>query len=138
MTTGANHRYGIDDFKNDLLMRDGLRNTPPQQAQIKQTTTLSWNRDLGLIEIPFSCGSGQFNGIFDIRANVSSITRTYAKKFGPHLLDVSYLESASSTGIQFKTGLGIADSLRIDSILFRNVVFQVMPDSILYIAPAKL
>ena len=128
-----------DDIKNDLLMRNGLKNTPPQQALIKQTTTLPWSRDLlGLIEIPFRCGRQTFNGIFDTRANVSSITRTYAKKLGLRLLDVSYRESSSGTGIQFKTGLGIADSLYIGAILFKNVVFQVMPDSILYIAPAKL
>ncbi|MCR8561853.1 retropepsin-like domain-containing protein [Mucilaginibacter sp. BJC16-A38] len=33
--------------------------------------------------------------------------------------------------------MGIADSLRIGDVLVKNVVFQVMPDSILYIAPIK-
>ena len=84
-----------DDIKNDLLMRNGLRNIPQQQAQMKQTTILPWSRDpLGLIEIPFSCGGQKFAGIFDTRANVSSITRTYAKKLGLRLLDASYMENS--------------------------------------------
>lgn len=53
------------------------------------------------------------------------------------MLDVSYEEGSGMTGIRFKTGLGIADSIYVGDILVRNVVFQVMPDSILYLAPIK-
>ena len=51
------------------------------------------------------------------------------------------MRAAAQPGIQFKTGMGIADSLRIGDVLVKNVVFQVMPDSILlhcaYKIPAK-
>jgi hypothetical protein len=53
------------------------------------------------------------------------------------LLNVSYTEKSGITGIQFKVGLGVADSLYIGKLLVKNAVFQVMPDSILYIAPLK-
>jgi hypothetical protein len=105
---------------------------------ITANTTISWKRDmLGLIEIPVKAGIQQFDAIFDTRANMSSISATYAKKLGLHILDVSYDEGSGITGIRFKTGIGVADSLYIGKVLVKNAVFQVMPDSILYIAPVK-
>lgn len=128
----------IDDIKNDMVMRGALKTTPPQQTIIKNNTVINWTRDqLGLIEIPVKCNTGTFSAIFDTRANVSCITKTYAKKLGIHILNVSYNEGSGATGIEFKSGLGVADTLRIGNILVKNAVFQVMPDSILYVAPVK-
>jgi hypothetical protein len=50
-------------------------------------------------------------------------------------MDVKYKESAGITGNQFQVGLGVADSLYIGQVLIRHAIFQVMPDSILYLAP---
>jgi predicted aspartyl protease len=134
----ALHKDDIDDINNDLLIRNALKNTPAQQTLIKNNTTIPWKKDkIGLIEIPFTTHAQAFDAIFDTRANISSITQTYAKKLGLHILDVSYNEGSGATGLQFKTGMGIADSLYIGDVLVKNVVFQVMPDSILYIAPVK-
>jgi hypothetical protein len=119
-------------------MRGALKNAPQQQLIIKDNTTLRWQKDkIGLIEIPAKTKNITFNPIFDTRANISSISQSYARKLGLHMLDVSYNEGSGATGIQFKTGLGIADSLYLGNILVKNVVFQVMPDSILFIAPIK-
>jgi len=134
----ALHKDVIDDINNDLLIRNALKNTPAQQTVIKNDATIPWKKDkIGLIEIPFTTHAQTFDAIFDTRANISSITQSYAKKLGLHILDVSYNEGSGATGIQFKTGMGIADSLYIGDVLVRNVVFQVMPDSILYIAQVK-
>ncbi len=132
------HKDVIDDVNNNLLIRNALKDIPAQQTVIKNNTTIPWKKDMiGLIEIPFTTHNQSFDGIFDTRANISSITQTYAKKLGLHILDVSYNEGSGATGIQFKTGMGIADSLYIGNVLVKNVVFQVMPDSILYIAQVK-
>ena len=126
----------ISDIKNDLLIRNALRFTPPQFTSITRNTNIKWTRDaIGLIEIPVKHDTTTYSCIFDTRANISSITQTYAAKLGLKILDVSYEEGSGITGIKFKTGLGIADSLYIGDILIRNAVFQVMPDSILYLAP---
>jgi hypothetical protein len=128
----------LADVKNDSTMRSALKDAPQQQTFIKENTTLHWQHDkLGLIEIPAKTNHIDFTPIFDTRANISSITQTYARKLGVHMLNVSYNEGSGATGIQFKTSLGIADSLYLGNILVKNVVFQVMPDSILYIAPVK-
>ena len=134
----ALHKDVIDDINNDLVIRNGLKNIPAQQTQIKANTTIPWHRDmLGLIEFPIKANAQNFDAIFDTRANISTISKTYAKKLGLHILDVTYNEGSGATGIQFKTGMGIADSLSIGGIIVKNVFFQVMPDSILYIAPVK-
>lgn len=128
----------IDDINNDLVIRKGLKNIPAQQTQIKADVTIPWHRDmLGLIEFPIKANAQNFDAIFDTRANISTISKTYAKKLGLHILDVTYNEGSGATGVTFKTGMGIADSLYIGDILVKNVFFQVMPDSILYIAPVK-
>lgn len=128
----------VDDIKNDLIIRAGLKNVPAQQTLIKTNTTISWKRDkIGLVNIPVTTHAQTVDAIFDTRANISSITQSYAKKLGLHMLDVTYNEGSGATGIQFKTGMGIADSLYIGDVLVKNAVFQVMPDSILYIAPIK-
>ncbi len=134
----ALHKDVIDDINNDLVIRNGLKNIPVQQTLIKTNTTIPWHRDmLGLIEFPVKANAQNFDAIFDTRANISTISKTYAKKLGLHILDATYNEGSGATGIQFKTGMGVADSLYIGDILVKNVFFQVMPDSILYIAPVK-
>ena len=136
--SGALDSEKISDIKNDLLIRAALRNISPQETTIHDSTVIEWKQDrIGLIEIPVTSNSKTYDCIFDTRANISSISQTYAVKLGLKMLDVSYEEGSGITGIRFKTGLGIADSLYIGNILVRNAIFQVMPDSILYIAPIK-
>jgi hypothetical protein len=133
---GALDSENISDIKNDLLIRNALKDVPPQATTIPDSTVIFWKKDkLGLFEIPVKSKGKTYDCIFDTRANISSISQTYAAKLGLKMLDVSYEEGSGITGIRFKTGLGIADSVYIGNILIRNVVFQVMPDSILYLAP---
>ena len=128
----------LENVMNELLIRNALRSTPPQQTTITANTTIRWTRDkIGLIDIPIMADGQRTDAIFDTRANISSISKTYAKRLHLRSLDVSYQEGAGITGAEFKVGLGIADSLHIGNILIKNAVFQVMPDSILYIAPIK-
>lgn len=128
----------LSEVKNALLIRNALKNTAPQQMSNADSTTVPWTKDgIGLIELPVTTDRQTVSAIFDTRANISSITKSYAEKLHLRLFDVSYTEGAGITGIQFKVGLGVVDSLYIGKLLLKNVVFQVMPDSILYIAPIK-
>jgi len=139
---GYAHAIGagaLADVRNNFLLRNGLRFTPRQMVDIPGAAEIPWQRDvLGLMDVPVRHDNVQCSGIFDSRANISSITETYARKLGLRLLPVHYTESSGITGIEFTTGLGVADSIYIGDLLVRNVVFQVMPDSILYIAPANV
>ena len=131
-------KAALENVMNELLIRHALVTTPPQQTTINANTTVHWTRDkIGLLEIPMTTAGQSIDAIFDTRANISSITKTYAAKLHLHSLDVSYQEGAGITGAQFQVGLAVADSLYIGNILVKNAVFQVMPDTLLYIAPVK-
>jgi Aspartyl protease len=126
----------LANAKNDWLIRNALRNEAPEEVISGAGGGVTWSRDsIGLIDIPLQSHTQTVNAIFDTRANISSITRSYAEKLHLHLMDVQYRESAGITGNTFTVGLGVADSLYIGRVLVRNAVFQVMPDSIFYIAP---
>jgi hypothetical protein len=126
----------IEEIKNKAIICNGLKDIPPQQTVINRRATLPWNRNkIGIVEIPVSRQRVSYDAVFDTRANISTITQTYAAKLHLKALPVSYYEGSGITGIRFKTGLAIADSLSVGNILVRNAVFQVVPDSVLYIAP---
>jgi predicted aspartyl protease len=127
-----------EDIENDLKRLDGLKDTPPQQAEIGKPVPIAWKRDrIGLIELPLLINGHSCDGIFDTRANISSISETFARKLGLRILNASYDEAGGITGIKFKTSIGIADSLVLGNVRVKNAVFQVMPDSVLYIAAIK-
>jgi hypothetical protein len=127
------------DVKNTAIITNALARVPPQQAFIPGNETIFWTKNkAGLIQIPVRHKDSVYLSIFDTRANISSISDTYAKKIGIRMLDVAYDEGSGITGNRFRVALGVADSLRINNILMKNVVFQVMPDEALYIAPIDL
>jgi Aspartyl protease len=118
----------LHDVENTLLIHEGLTAIPPQQINLEKAT-LKWKRNkLGLIEIPIKTGTSTFDIVFDTRAHISTVTQSFAKKLRLKILDVSFEESSGTTGIKFKSGLGVADSLYIGDILIQNAVFQVLPD----------
>lgn len=126
----------VEEAKNKLAIYDGLKETLPQQTFIARTTTIPWKRNkLGIVEIPLTRQGFSYDAVFDTRANISVVTQTYAAKIRLRSLPVSYYEGSGITGNRFKTGLAIADSLSIGKVLVRHAVFQVVPDSVLYVAP---
>ena len=122
----------LHDVANSLLIHEGLKGVPPQQIGLKKVS-LKWKYDkLGLIEIPVRSKTSTLGLAFDTRAHISTVTQTFAKKLGLKILDVSFDESSGLTGIKFKSGLGVADSLYLGDMLIQHVVFQVLPDEQLH------
>jgi hypothetical protein len=120
------------DVQNTLLIHEALRSIPPQQVFLKKVR-LPWrSNQIGLIEIPIKTNTATLGIVFDTRAHISTVTQSFARKLGLKMLDVSFEESSGITGIKFKSGLGIADSLYLGDILIRHVVFQVLPDEQLH------
>jgi hypothetical protein len=129
-------RNKVEEVKNMFIIYNGLKTVPPQQVFITQTAILPWKRNkLGIAEIPVKWQQASYDAVFDTRANISTIIQTYAAKLHLRPLPVFYYEGSGITGIRFKTSLAVADSLKIGNILVRHAVFQVVPDSVLYIAP---
>lgn len=91
-----------DDIRNNALIDSGLATVPAQKVTISRSTVIPFQRDkVGLIEIPARIRDSPVASIFDTRANISSITATYAKKLGIHLLGVTYKEGSGATGNTF-------------------------------------
>jgi hypothetical protein len=129
----------IADIKNDLLMRKALQDIPPQETIVNNETILHWKKDgMGLVEIPVRFSKEDYNCVVDTKANLSCITESYASKLGLKILDVSIDEGSLITGINFKSSLGVADSLYIGNILVKNAVFLVMPDATLRFPPFSI
>jgi len=122
----------LHDIENSLIIHEGLKDIPPQQIGLKKIS-LKWKHNrLGLIEIPVKTTTSTLGIVFDTRAHISTVTQSFAKKLGLRILDVSFEESSAVTGIKFKSGLGVADSLYLGDMLIQHVVFQVLPDEQLY------
>jgi Aspartyl protease len=122
----------LHDVENSLLIHEGLKGVPPQQISLKKVS-LKWKYNkLGLIEIPIKTKTSTLGIVFDTRAHISTVTQSFAKKLGLKILDVSFEESSGLTGIKFKSGLGVADSLYLGDILIQHVIFQVLPDEQLH------
>jgi hypothetical protein len=120
------------DVENTLIIHEGLKGIPPQRIDLTNAS-LKWKPNkIGLIEIPIRTVDNNFPIVFDTRAHISTVTKTFARKLGLKILDVSFEESSGITGRKFRSGLGIADSLYIGDILVRHAVFQILPDEQLY------
>jgi hypothetical protein len=120
------------DVENTLLIHEGLKDIPPQQVDLKNVT-LKWKPNrLGLIEIPIKTKTSTLQIVFDTRAHISTVTQSFARNLDLKILDASFEESSGITGLKFRSGLGVADSLYIGDILIQNAVFQVLPDEQLH------
>jgi hypothetical protein len=136
-----NYRHAMDsagfaDVQNNSLIAHALSGVAPQQTTITANAAFPWIRNkIGLMEIPVRYKDSTWSCIFDTRADISSISASYAQKLGLKMLNVSYKEGSGATGNSFQSSLGIADSLWLGPILLQQVVFQVMPDEVLYLPP---
>lgn len=134
------HRYQtafdsseLADIENDFVFRKALAAVSPQTIRLTRDEVIPWQKNkLNLITVPVSSGDSTFDAVFDTRADFSCITESYVNKLGVRKLDVSFDEGSGLTDISFKASLGVADSLYVGGILFKHVVFLVMPDESLH------
>ena len=85
---------------------------------------------IGLWNIPVTVSDSTYDFIFDTGANISTITKSYAKKLGFKILETEF-EVGTATNIKVKSGLAIAEKISLGNITFHNVVFLVLPDEAL-------
>jgi hypothetical protein len=122
--------------RNSFKVWKALSNEEPQTVSMNGTDSVTWKRDaIGLMEIPVSCSDSTFQMVFDTRAGISTVTATTARQMNLRKLKVNFDLGSGVTGILFNSGLAVADSLKIGNIIMKQVVFQVVSDSMLYFAP---
>jgi hypothetical protein len=122
----------IHGIRNKNTIYEGLADTPSQKTIIPENTVINYKKDkVGLMTLPVSIGGETHDFIFDTRAGISVIMKSYAEKLKLSMPGVRYLEGSGITGNTFEAELGIADSLMVGNVKVFNVVFQVLPDEIL-------
>ncbi|MBE7170604.1 MAG: aspartyl protease family protein [Williamsia sp.] len=122
----------ITEIKTSKLIDHALASISKETLLLHKNDTLTWQRDrIGLMEVPVQVQHSTYSFVFDTRASISVITKTYAEKLHLKLLPVSYEEHSGITGNAFRSGLAVADSIYLGRTLVLHTVFQVIPDSVL-------
>jgi predicted aspartyl protease len=124
-----------EELGNDRVLWHALEDVPPQEVRMQGPTSIHWIRDaVGLMNVPVRMDSSTYNFVFDTGAGLSTISESFADRLKLRRR-VGSLDVQSSTGIHNASTLAVADSLYLGSILLRNVVFLVLPDTQLSFPP---
>jgi hypothetical protein len=116
------------DYENDLILWSALVDVPPQQAAINGGVMIDMQRDLaGLNNLPVVINRIGLNFIFDTGANLSTTSQSVADSVGMRFLPVEIMVG-TITGEKSATKLAVCDELKLGEMIFRNVVFLVLPD----------
>ncbi len=121
----------IADIENSNIIYNALAKVEKQNICFKNEVKIPWKRDLAkLMNVPVRFADSSYDFIFDTGANISTMNTTLAKKLGLKIFDVSF-DVGSSTGVQNKSAIGVADSFYLGDILIHNAVFLVVPDELI-------
>lgn len=121
----------VEDYQNSSNLFNTLSNVLPQQVIINQDEIISsYRNQFNHFMVPVKSNEICTDFIFDTGANLSTISESYAQKFNLKILDSS-INVGTSTSLKVNSRLAIADSIFIGKILFRNVVFLLLPDEAL-------
>ena len=116
------------DYENDLKLWSALENVPPQQAEINGGAKIRMTKDLvGLNNLPVTINGIGMNFIFDTGANLSTTSQSVADSVGMRFLPVEIMVG-TITGEKTPTKLAVCDELKLGEMIFRNVIFLVLPD----------
>lgn len=115
-------------YRNMLGLFEPLAPVPPQEMFLKDDVLLPGYRNkFNHLMSPVRSGDTTIDFIFDSGAGLSTISESTAKTMGLQILE-SKVNVGSGTSMDVESKLAVADSLWLGRILFRNVVFLVMPD----------
>lgn len=119
----------IADFQNVKSLFGTLAEVAPQTMCLKSDVTIpAYRNKFNHLMIPVKLGGIADEFIFDTGANISTISESSAVKLGCRIFE-SDVEVGTSTDIKLRTKLAVSDSVYVGEILFKNVIFLVVPDS---------
>ncbi|MCE7053871.1 retropepsin-like domain-containing protein [Algoriphagus sp. AGSA1] len=122
------HADQVDGYKNSLKIWSILEHQPPQKTEFLGSVQQQMIRDLaGLNNLLLTTKRDSIPMIFDTGANLSTITRSAAKRLQMKVLPDS-IQVGTITGTMVYANLGICEKLALESAVFSNVVFLVLAD----------
>ena len=118
----------IDDHKNDLKLWSALENVPPQKVVIRDYTNIKMTKDIaGINNLKVSTNNDTINFIFDTGANLSTTSKSVAKRLGMKMIQVN-INVGSSTGKKVLAQLAVCKKLTLGNADVYNAIFLVVPD----------
>lgn len=122
------------ETKNAEIIWKAAYDVPPQTVEFKGDSKIETTKDIaGLMNVPLTLNGKDALFVFDTGANFSVITSSYAKKHGIKLLK-GKIKVGGVTGNKMDSELGVAETVIIGNMEFKNVLFLVMPDEVLTFA----
>lgn len=124
----------IESTLNNGIIWKAISNYPKQTVQFTDESYIKLIRDrAGLKNIEVEVDSKKHSFILDTGANLSTTIESQAMEMGLKIIDVA-VSVGTITGKVVNSKIGIASNLKIDNMIFDNVVFLVFPDEALYIS----
>jgi len=128
----------VASYQNMLGLFGALQAVPPQEMHLARDETLpAYRNKFNHLMVPVRTGDTAVDFIFDSGAGLSTISESCARQLGLQLKE-SGVTVSSGTSIKVQSKLAVADSLWVGRILFRHVVFLVLPDEKLSFPQAGL
>lgn len=131
-------RYGDRaDDANTQQLDNTLRDVPAQTVRFEEAAIVEGRRNgLGSWNVPVHVNGEVGEWIFDTGANMSAIAESEARRMRLAVRDTTTYVSGS-TGKKNHLRLAVANDLRFGGVRLGNVVFLVLKDEALYVAPVK-
>jgi predicted aspartyl protease len=125
------------DDSNTQQLDTALRDVPAQTIQFEEAAIVEGRRNgLGSWNVPVRVNDEAGEWIFDTGANMSAITESEARRMRLAVRDTTMYVSGS-TGKKTPLRLAVANDLRFGRARLGSVVFLVLKDEALYLAPVK-
>jgi len=122
---------GVESIKNVINLFGTFASVKPQMMHPHKTVEIaSYRNKFNHLMVPVRSNNVSDDFIFDTGANLSTISASQAKKMDLNVFE-QQVKVGSSTKLSVQTKLAFADSLYVGDILFKNVLFYIMPDEML-------
>ncbi len=127
----------LDDRQNSLKIWTALENEPKQIVTINGDNRLKMEKDkAGLNNLRVSVETDTLNFIFDTGANISTISRSVAKRFNMKLISAD-IKVGTITGAKVLAQLAVCPKMTLGNIEIQNAIFLVLDDKDLTFAQAN-
>jgi predicted aspartyl protease len=118
----------IPEYENARNIFRTLSEIEPQSINKSELVKISsFKNQFNHLMVPVKINDKSENFVFDTGANLSVISESEATKMNLKIFE-SDVEIGTITEIKVQSKLAVADSLYVGDLVFKNVVFMVMPD----------
>ncbi len=118
----------MEMLRNEINIWRALKDVPKQEIIKNEDCIIPMYRDkVGLFNVDVEIGDSTKNLLFDTGANFSVIIRSLVEELGLTYIEADFYVTAA-TGLKVKSGIAIADEIKLGEIIFKNVFFLVLDD----------